>query len=109
MWKLLLDLSPRQLVSTIDFLWISDALTPGEAIDILEANMATRSVREQEIRSKGFPAYTDLDGLAWLLGRKGPTAVQRGSCLRLDPFQDEGRPGPGCEHAPRRPHARRDR
>ena len=63
-WKLLAGLSPRQLVSAIDFFWITDALTPEEAIDILEANAATRSTREQEICAKGFPAYTTSTG--WL-------------------------------------------
>jgi L-fuconate dehydratase len=63
-WKLLADLSPRRLVSTIDFLWITDALTPEEAVDILEAQEPTRSAREQEIRGAGFPAYVTSAG--WL-------------------------------------------
>src|SRR6476646_7689907 len=35
-WKLLADMTPRQIVSAIDFHYITDALTPDEAIDILE-------------------------------------------------------------------------
>ncbi len=58
LWKLLADLSPRQLVSAIDFLWISDALTPQEALAILEANAPTRAGREAEMLAWGFPAYT---------------------------------------------------
>jgi L-fuconate dehydratase len=63
-WKLLADLSPRQLVSAVDFMWITDALTPEEAVDILEANEAGRPSREKEILTRGFPAYTTSTG--WL-------------------------------------------
>src|SRR5262249_2599105 len=35
-WKVLADMTPRQLVSCIDFRYITDALTPEEAIGILE-------------------------------------------------------------------------
>src|ERR671918_749528 len=30
LWKLLVDMTPRQIVSTIDFRYITDALTPGD-------------------------------------------------------------------------------
>ncbi len=62
LWKLLADLSPQQLVSAIDFLWISDALTPQEALAILEANAPTRARREAEMLARGFPAYTTSTG-----------------------------------------------
>jgi L-fuconate dehydratase len=62
LWKLLADLSPRQLVSTIDFLWISDALSAQEALAILEANAPTRARREAEMLARGFPAYTTSTG-----------------------------------------------
>lgn len=35
-WRLLCDLTPAQLVSTIDFRWITDMITPEEAIQMLE-------------------------------------------------------------------------
>src|SRR5256885_14286085 len=41
-WKLLVDMSPGQLVSCIPFRHITDALTPPEAIDILRRNVSTR-------------------------------------------------------------------
>ncbi len=62
LWKLLADLSPRELVSAIDFLWISDALQPQEALAILEANAPTRAGREAEMLTRGFPAYTTSTG-----------------------------------------------
>jgi L-fuconate dehydratase len=64
LWKLLADMSPEQLVSTIDFMWISDALTPEEAVLILKRNEAGKGAREAEMRRDGFPAYTTSTG--WL-------------------------------------------
>jgi L-fuconate dehydratase len=63
-WKLLLDMTPEQLVSTIDFRYITDALTPEEALDILRKNQPTRAEREAEMLEQGFPAYTT--SAAWL-------------------------------------------
>ncbi len=63
-WKLLADLTPQQTVSCVPFGWIQDALTPDEALAILERNAATRGVREAEMRKDGFPAYTTSTG--WL-------------------------------------------
>jgi L-fuconate dehydratase len=63
-WKLLLDMTPEQLISTIDFRYITDALTPEEALDILRRNLPTRAEREAEMLARGFPAYTT--SVAWL-------------------------------------------
>ena len=63
-WKLLADMTPAQLVSCIDFHHITDALTPDEAVAILERHAATKSVREKELIKNGYPAYTTSVG--WL-------------------------------------------
>jgi L-fuconate dehydratase len=64
MWKHLADLSPEQLVSTIDFTYITDALTPEEAIAILQSARSGRETREAEMSAQGYPAYTTSTG--WL-------------------------------------------
>jgi L-fuconate dehydratase len=64
LWKLLVDLTPEQLVSCIDFTWITDALTPEQALAILKEKEAGKAVREAEIRAQGYPAYTTSAG--WL-------------------------------------------
>jgi L-fuconate dehydratase len=64
LWKLLVDLTPEQLVSCIDFTWITDALTPEQALAILREKEAGKASREAEIREKGYPAYTTSAG--WL-------------------------------------------
>jgi len=64
MWKLLADLTPEQIVSTIDFTYISDVLTPDEAIAILRDKQNGRAEREAEMLRDGYPAYTTSTG--WL-------------------------------------------
>ncbi|CAG2161730.1 unnamed protein product [Oppiella nova] len=62
LWKLLSDLEPEQLVSCIDFRYITDVLTKEEAINILKKNKQYKQQREAELLEKGFPAYTTAVG-----------------------------------------------
>jgi L-fuconate dehydratase len=64
LWKLLVDMDTERLVSCIDFRYIRDALTPAEAIEILERNADSRDEREEELARNGYPAYTT--SAAWL-------------------------------------------
>ena len=64
LWKLLADMSPEELVACIDFRYIADALTPEEALAILQRNAPTRAAREAELLRDGYPAYTTSAG--WL-------------------------------------------
>jgi L-fuconate dehydratase len=63
-WRLLADLSPEEIVSTVDFRYISDAITPEEAVDLLRAAAPGRDERENVLRTRGYPAYTTSAG--WL-------------------------------------------
>src|SRR3989441_9332394 len=62
LWKLLADMTPRELVSCIDFRYITDALTPDEAVAMLERQARTKADREAELRHSGYPAYTTSVG-----------------------------------------------
>jgi L-fuconate dehydratase len=64
LWKLLTDMSPEQMVSAIDFSYLTDALDEGQALELLRRRAATRAEREAEMRQRGFPAYTTSTG--WL-------------------------------------------
>jgi L-fuconate dehydratase len=64
LWKLLVDMTPEQLVACVPFSYITDALTPEEALEILQRNTGTRELREQEMLKHGYPAYTTSAG--WL-------------------------------------------
>lgn len=56
LWRLLLDLTPAQLVATIDFSYLEDELTRADALEILTRHQATRAAREG-ILSTGYPGY----------------------------------------------------
>ncbi|KOP24808.1 fuconate dehydratase [Hapalosiphon sp. MRB220] len=64
LWKLLSDMSPEELVRCVDFRYITDTLTPEEALSILKDKFPTRSDRIQKIQQSGYPAYTSAAG--WL-------------------------------------------
>ena len=64
LWQLVCDMTPQQQVDCIDFRYISDALRPEEALELLEQNYATRADRVAEMKSKGYPSYTTSAG--WL-------------------------------------------
>ena len=64
LWKLICDLSPEQVVGCIDFRYLTDALTPQEALDILRKRAPGRGAREAEMLANGYPAYTTSIG--WL-------------------------------------------
>ncbi len=57
LWKLLSDMGPEELVSCVDFRYITDAITPEEALELLRQNEGTRQDREAQMLSDGFPAY----------------------------------------------------
>jgi L-fuconate dehydratase len=64
LWRLLADLSPEQLVDLVDFRYLSDALTPEEALRLLRDAQAGREDREADLLANGYPAYTTSPG--WL-------------------------------------------
>ena len=64
LWRLLADLSPGEIVSLVDFRYLRDALTPDEALAILEAARPGRDERMRQLTEHGYPAYDTTAG--WL-------------------------------------------
>lgn len=64
LWKLVVDMSPEQLVACVPFRYITDAITPDEALDLLRRMAPGKEERKAEIRQHGYPAYTTSAG--WL-------------------------------------------
>lgn len=64
LWKLVVDMSPEQLVSSLDFRYVTDALPREDALDILRDSRSERAAREAQMRAQGYPAYTTSAG--WL-------------------------------------------
>jgi len=63
-WKLVADMSPEQFVACIDFRYLSDVLTPGRAVEMLQRHAPTKAEREAEMRRHGYRAYITSAG--WL-------------------------------------------
>ncbi len=56
LWKLLLDLSPEEVVRLVDFSYLDDVLTRDEACAILREKVGSRGLRE-EVLQRGYPGY----------------------------------------------------
>src|SRR3954449_10339311 len=82
LWQLVSDMSPEELVRCVDFRYMTDALTPEQAVALLESRAAGRAEREAEMRRDGFPAYSTSVG--WLgftddeVRRRARAAVEAG-------------------------------
>lgn len=63
-WKLLVDMAPEDLVRCVDFTYLTDVLTPGEAVALLRRQAPGKAARERQMLEDGFPGYTTAAG--WL-------------------------------------------
>ncbi|MGW4021961.1 L-fuconate dehydratase [Streptomyces sp. NPDC005009] len=63
-WRFLGEMTPEELVAQVDFRWLSDALTPEEALEILRRAEPGRQERIARLLERGYPAYTTTPG--WL-------------------------------------------
>jgi L-fuconate dehydratase len=63
-WELLASMTPEEIVALVDFRYLTDALTPGEALEILRAAEPGRAERRERLLAEGYPAYTTSPG--WL-------------------------------------------
>jgi L-fuconate dehydratase len=63
-WRLVSGFSPEEFVRCIDFRYLTDALTPEEALAILRAQEPGRAARIARLEAEGYPAYTTSAG--WL-------------------------------------------
>jgi L-fuconate dehydratase len=64
LWRLISDFTTEQFVKCIDFRYITDVVTPDEALKMLKELEPTKSERIQQLEEQGYPAYTTSAG--WL-------------------------------------------
>ncbi|MBD0737839.1 enolase C-terminal domain-like protein [Streptomyces sp. CBMA29] len=64
LWRLLAEAEPEWLVSQVDFRYITDALSPQRALELLRAGREGAAQRQSELIRHGYPAYTTSPG--WL-------------------------------------------
>jgi len=63
-WRFIADMTPEQLVDQIDFRYITDALTPEQALTMLREAEPHKQARVAQLEAEGYPAYTTSPG--WL-------------------------------------------
>lgn len=64
-WMVVVGMTPEEFVSCVDFRYITDAITPQQAVEILRAQDRTKADRlEHARRNQAVPAYSTQAG--WL-------------------------------------------
>jgi len=63
-WALVADMSPEEIVKLIDFRYITDCITPAEALALLRERGAGKAERRADLEANGYPSYTTSAG--WL-------------------------------------------
>ncbi len=63
-WRLVSEMTPEQLVAIIDFRYLTDAITPQEALAIFRKAEPGRAERIADLERRGYPCYTTSAG--WL-------------------------------------------
>jgi len=110
LWKVIVDLSPEQLVAALDLRPIGDLLEPGQAVTLLETRLRGRSAREADLRREGYPVapvvalhasdaperIRALREQGWPLVRVEVSSLHDGGSV-ADAIADAARlAGPGC-------------
>lgn len=64
LWRLICDMSPEEFVRCIDFRYLTDCITPGEALAMLRELDSGKAERIATLEREGYPCYTTSAG--WL-------------------------------------------
>lgn len=63
-WQLVADMSPEEIVRLVDFRYITDCITPDEALELLKKAEIGKAERRRDLEQNGYPCYTTSAG--WL-------------------------------------------
>lgn len=63
-WQLICEMSPEAFVACVDFRYLSDAITPTEALELLRRQAPGKQGRIEQLLDAGYPSYTTSAG--WL-------------------------------------------
>ncbi|KAK3902137.1 putative l-galactonate dehydratase [Staphylotrichum tortipilum] len=70
-WKIVCDMTPEEVVGCIDFRYITDVVTPEEAVEMLKKTEAGKQERMREaMENRAVPAYTTSPGWMAFSGEK---------------------------------------
>ncbi|MCM2400639.1 L-fuconate dehydratase [Rhizobium sp. S153] len=63
-WRLVAEMAPEEILSIVDFRYLTDAITPEEALAILKKAEEGKAERIALLQKEGYPCYTTSAG--WL-------------------------------------------
>jgi len=86
LWKLLLELTPEQVVALLDLSYVEDVLSSADAIALLRGNVATRALREGILRD-GYPGYDTSVGWMAYDDAKVRAMIDRAMCQGFRAFK----------------------
>jgi len=64
LWRLIAEMSPEEIVRAVDFRYLTDCITPDEALALLRSREAGKAERIATLEAEGYPCYTTSAG--WL-------------------------------------------
>ncbi|MBN8806821.1 MAG: L-fuconate dehydratase [Sphingomonas sp.] len=64
LWRLVADMTPAEIIAAIDFRYLTDAITPDQALALLTERAAGKAERIARLQREGYPCYTTSAG--WL-------------------------------------------
>lgn len=87
-WMVVADMTPEEFVSCIDFRYITDAITPPEALEILRAQEKTKADRlEHARRNQAVPAYSTQAGWLGFSDERMKELIQQNISSGIDKFK----------------------
>jgi L-fuconate dehydratase len=63
-WRLVADMEPEEILKIVDFRYLTDVLTPDDALRLLKKASEGKQDRIRVLQQKGYPCYTTSAG--WL-------------------------------------------
>ncbi|KAJ4292846.1 hypothetical protein N0V88_005504 [Collariella sp. IMI 366227] len=70
-WRIVCDMTPEEVVRCVDFRYITDAVTPEEAVEMLRRTQAGKEQRMKEaLGNRAVPAYSTSPGWLAFSGQK---------------------------------------
>ena len=88
-WKLVADMTPEELIACLDFSFVTDVLTPDEALAMLKAKEGGKARRTREIGADGFPAYTTAAGWLGYSDQKIRRLIREGLAEGFEAFKQK--------------------
>src|SRR5882672_693991 len=64
LWRYVCDFCPEELVRAVDFRYLTDSITPAEALALVSGRSAGKAERIATLERQGYPCYTTSAG--WL-------------------------------------------